>query len=220
MKLKRYKKKTIGTYLSRELIMIILAFIVALIVINFFYKKFNTTIMPIAESKARKYLTEIINNSTDNIKFDNDLFTIEKNSDNEIKMITYNSYEATQLINEITHNIQDSFDEMESVFNGHDKFIVDEIPLGTVFNNPLIRNFGPKIQIRLDIVGDVLSELETEVKPYGINNALVEVRVKLDANARVILPITTKEINVTNIIPISINIVSGSIPEAYIATYK
>ena len=135
-------------------------------------------------------------------------------------MITYNSYEATQLINEITHNIQDSFDEMESVFNGHDKFIVDEIPLGTVFNNPLIRNFGPKIQIRLDIVGDVLSELETEVKPYGINNALVEVRVKLDANARVILPITTKEINVTNIIPISINIVSGSIPEAYIATYK
>ena len=220
MKLKRYKKKTIGTYLSRELIMIILAFIVALIVINFFYKIFNTTIMPIAESKARKYLTEIINNSTDNIKFDNDLFTIEKNSDNEIKMITYNSYEATQLINEITHNIQDSFDEMESVFNGHDKFIVDEIPLGTVFNNPLIRNFGPKIQIRLDIVGDVLSELETEVKPYGINNALVEVRVKLDANARVILPITTKEINVTNIIPISINIVSGSIPEAYIATYK
>lgn len=220
MKLKRYKKKTIGTYLSRELIIIIMAFIVALIVINFFYKKFNTTIMPIAESKARKYLTEIINNSTDNIKFDNDLFTIEKNSDNEIKMITYNSYEATQLINEITHNIQDSFDEMESVFNGHDKFIVDEIPLGTVFNNPLIRNFGPKIQIRLDIVGDVLSELETEVKPYGINNALVEVRVKLNANARVILPLTTKEINVINVIPISINIVNGSIPEAYIATYK
>ena len=220
MKLKRYKKKTIGTYLSRELIIIIMAFIVALIVINFFYKKFNTTIMPIAESKARKYLTEIINNSTDNIKFDNDLFTIEKNSDNEIKMITYNSYEATQLINEITHNIQDSFDEMESVFNGHDKFIVDEIPLGTVFNNPLIRNFGPKIQIRLDIVGDVLSALETEVKPYGINNALVEVRVKLNANARVILPLTTKEINVINVIPISINIVNGSIPEAYIATYK
>ena len=220
MKLKKYKKKTIGTYLSRELIMIILSFIVALIVINFFYKKFNTTIMPIAESKARKYLTEIVNNSTDNIKFDNDLFSIEKNSDNEIKMINYNSYEATKLINEITHNIEKSFDEMESVFNGHDKFIVDEIPLGVIFKNPLIRNFGPKIQIRIDIVGDVLSELETEVKPYGINNALVEVRVKLNANARVILPLTTKEINVINVIPISINIVSGSIPEAYIATYK
>lgn len=220
MKLKQYKKKTIGTYLSRELIFIILAFLCALIVINYFHKKFNDTIMPIAEAKTRKYVTEIINNSTDDIKFENDLFVIEKSNDNEIKMITYNSYEATQLINKITHNIQDSFDELESVFNGKDKFVVDEIPLGVIFNNALLRNFGPKIRVRMDIVGDVLSELETEVKPYGINNALVEVRVKLKANARVILPLTTKEINVNNVIPISINIVNGSIPEAYIATYK
>ena len=59
MKLKKYKKKTFGTYLSRELIMIIIAFIMALITINLVYKKFNATIMPIAESKARKYLTEM-----------------------------------------------------------------------------------------------------------------------------------------------------------------
>lgn len=220
MKLKQYKKKTIGTYLSRELIFIILSFLCALLVINYFHKRFNDTIMPIAEAKTRKYVTEIINNSTDNIKFENDLFVIEKSNDNEIKMVTYNSYEATQLINKITHNIQDSFDELESVFNGKDKFVVDEIPLGVIFDNALLRNFGPKIRVRLDIVGDVLSELETEVKPYGINNALVEVRVKLNANARVILPLTTKEINVSNVIPISINIVNGSIPEAYIATYK
>jgi sporulation protein YunB len=220
MKLKQYKKKTIGTYLSRELIFIILAFLCALLLINYFHKRFNDAIMPIAEAKTRKYVTEIINNSTDNIKFENDLFVIEKSNDNEIKMVTYNSYEATQLINKITHNIQDSFDELESVFNGKDKFVVDEIPLGVIFDNALLRNFGPKIRVRLDIVGDVLSELETEVKPYGINNALVEVRVKLNANARVILPLTTKEINVSNVIPISINIVNGSIPEAYIATYK
>ena len=220
MKLKRYKKKTIVTYLSRELLFIILAFLCALLVINCFYRRFNNIVMPIAEAKTRKYVTEIINNSTDNIKFENDLFVIEKSNDNEIKMITYNSYEATQLINEITHNIQDSFDELESVFNGKDKFVVDEIPLGVIFNNTLLRNFGPKIRVRMDIVGDVLSELETEVKPYGINNALVEVRVRLRANARVILPLTTKEINVNNVIPISINIVNGSIPEAYIATYK
>ena len=220
MKLKQYKKKTIGTYLSRELIFIILGFLCALFVISFFYKKINATVMPIAEAKTRKYVTEIINNSTDDIKFENDLFVIEKSNDNEIKMITYNSYEATQLINKITHNIQDSFDELESVFNGKDKFIVDEIPLGVIFKNALLRNFGPKIRVRMDIVGDVLSELETEVKPYGINNALVEVRVRLRSNARVILPLTTKEINIINVIPISINIVNGSIPEAYIATYK
>lgn len=220
MKLRKIKKKTLGTYLSREIIIIIIGFIMSIMVINYLYKSFNLTIMPIAEAKTRKYVTEIINNSTDNIKFENDLFVIEKSTDNEIKMITYNSYEATKLINEITHNIQDSFDELESVFNGHDKYVVDDIPMGVIFKNGLLRNFGPKIKIRIDIVGDVISELETEVKPYGINNALVEVRVKLNANARVILPLVSKEVNVSNVIPISINIVNGSIPDAYIATYK
>lgn len=220
MKLRKIKKKTLGTYLSREIIIIIIGFIMSIMVINYLYKSFNLTIMPIAEAKTRKYVTEIINNSTDNIKFENDLFVIEKSTDNEIKMITYNSYEATKLINEITHNIQDSFDKLESVFNGHDKYVVDDIPMGVIFKNGLLRNFGPKIKIRIDIVGDVISELETEVKPYGINNALVEVRVKLNANARVILPLVSKEVNVSNVIPISINIVNGSIPDAYIATYK
>jgi sporulation protein YunB len=220
MKLKRYKKKTIGTYLGREISLIITGVILAIIIINYSYHKYNDTILAIAEAKSRKYMTEIINNSTDNIKFENDLFTIEKSNDNEIKMINYNSYEATGLINKITHNIQDELDKLESVFDGNDKFVVDEIPLGVIFNNALVRNFGPKIQIRLDIIGDVLSELETEVKPYGINNALVEVRVSLRSHARVILPLTSKDIDLINVIPISINIVNGNIPEAYIATYK
>ena len=220
MKLKKYKKKTIGIYISRELIIIVLTFLLAILTINYLYKRFNDVVMPMAAAKARKYVTEIINNSTDTINFDNDLFSIDKNSNGEIRMITYNSNEATKLINDITHNIQNSFDELESVFNGHDKYVIDEIPLGVIFSNALLRNFGPKIKVRIDIVGDVISELETEVKPYGINNALVEVRVKLKSKAMVILPLVSSEISVDNVIPISINIVNGSIPEAYIKTYK
>jgi len=218
MRLKKYKKVTIGSYIGREIIIIMVGIITSLILINRISYKFNNVIVPMAEAKTRKYITEIINNSTDNIKFDNDLFVIEKSSDNEIKMITYNSYEATQLINEITHNIQNELDMLES--DNDNNYIVDEIPFGVIYNNALLRGLGPRIKIRLDIVGDVLSELETEVKPYGINNALVEVRVKLDATAKVIMPLVSKDINVTNIIPISINIVNGSIPEAYIGTYK
>ena len=216
MRLRRYKKKTIGSHITREIIIIILGIIMAIVVINYFSYKFNEVVMPIAEAKTRKYITETINSSADDIKFDNDLFVIEKSNDNEIKMITYNSYEATQLINVITHNIEDNLDKLE---NDDEMYVIGEIPFGVVFNNALLRNLGPKIKVRIDIVGDVLSELETEVKPYGINNALVEVRVKLYANAKVVLPLVSKDINITNIIPISINIVNGSIPEAYIGTY-
>ena len=215
MRLKKYKKKTIGSRIGIEIIIIVLGLVMAIVIINHYASKFNQVVMPLAEAKTRKYITEVINNAADTIKFDNDLFMIEKSDNNEIKMINYNSYEATKLINEITHNIENNFDKLED-----EMYVVGEIPVGVIFNNSLLKNSGPKIKVRIEIVGDVLSELETEVKPYGINNALVEVRVKLRANAKVLLPLVSKDISVVNVIPISINVVSGSIPEAYIGTYK
>ena len=210
MRLKKYKKKNLGRHIAREIVIIIVGIIISFLIINHLSNKFNKIVLPIAEAKARKYITETLNNSTGNIKFDNDLFIIEKSNDNEIKMITYNSYEATKLINEITYNIE----------NNQSMSTIEEIPIGVISKNALLRNLGPKIKVKISIVNDILSELETEVKPYGINNALVEVRVKLYANAKVILPLVSKDISVINVIPISINIVNGSIPESYIGTYR
>ena len=65
-----------------------------------------------------------------------------------------------------------------------------------------------------------MSNIETEVKPYGINNAYVEVRIKLEVTARIVLPFISKKVIISNVIPISMNIVQGSIPEAYISSYK
>lgn len=212
MKLKRYKKNKIGTYLTRELVIVIAAFIIALFAIGKISKKANDMLLPLSEAKARKYMATIINNSTKNIKFDSELFIIERDN-NEIKRIEYDSYQATKIINEITDNIQDNFKLLENN-------IIEEVPLGIIFNNGLVRNMGPKIAIKLEIVGDIISELTTEVKQYGINNALIEVRVKIQATATVILPLTSKEITVTNFIPISINVINGSVPDGYIMTYK
>ena len=216
MKLKYHKKKTISSHISREIIIIVLSLVLAIMVINSLYSKFNKVILPMAISLTKKYMVEIINDATGNIKFNNNLFEIEKGDNNEIQMINYNSYEATSLINNITYNIQD---KLNNDLNNN-KYIVAKIPLGIIFKNSLVRNFGPMIDVKMKVVGNVLSELETEVKPYGINNAVVSVRVKLKAQAEVILPIVSKEIEIENIIPISINIVNGSIPEAYISSYK
>ena len=218
MKLRRYKKKTIGAYLSREIILIVLAMVIAIFMINQWSKNFNEMALSVAEAKTKKYIAPVINEATEGIKFDGNLFSIDKNETNEIKMIKYDSYEATKLINEITHNIQAKLDELEQ--GDKQAFMIEEIPLGVVFNNALLRNMGPKIGVKISPIGDVITELQTAVKPYGINNALVEVTVCITSNVRIILPLGSKEMQVKNMIPISINIVNGNIPEAYIATYK
>ena len=70
------------------------------------------------------------------------------------------------------------------------------------------------------MVGSIVSNIETEVKPYGVNNAYVETRIFLEVTAIIYLPFVSKEIKISNIIPISINIVQGSVPQGYITTFK
>ena len=152
--MRQNKKKTIGSHITIEIIIIILGILLALLCIKLLTKRANEIILPMAEVKARKYITEVINNSTDKIMFNDDLFVIEKNNGNEIKMITYNSYEATRLINEITKNIESKLN-----IQGDKLYVIDEIPLGVIFNNSLLSNLGPRIKVRIDIIGDVLSEL-------------------------------------------------------------
>ncbi len=215
MKLKKYKKWTISSYVSFELVVILLGIGLSILIVNHYAKRFNDTIIPIATAETRKYITVLINEATKGVKFDNNLFVIEKEEE-DIKLISYNTYEATKLINEITDNIQNRLNDRDKYYNS----VVTEIPLGLIFQNSLFRNFGPRIKVRVDSINDIISELETEVKPYGINNALVEVKVHIEANARVILPLVSSEIKINNKIPISVNIINGNIPEAYFMTYK
>lgn len=190
-------------------------------------KKCDEILLPMAESQTRKVVTMIINSACDESMISDNLYTINKNSDNEIEMITYNSFEVTKLINDVTSNVENKLRKIEN--NEMDYYgdtkeyengIISEIPFGVVFGNSLLRNVGPKIKIRLNLLGDITSNIETEVKPYGINNAYVEVRIHLEVTARIVLPFVTEKVIISNVIPISMNIVQGTVPEGYIYSYK
>lgn len=227
MKLKKYKKRKISTYISFCIMLIIASLILSLFIINYFSKQANKILLPMAESKTRKAVTMIINSACDESIINDNLYAINKNSDNEIEMITYNSFEVTKLINEVTSNIELKLRDIESgkinYYDSNDFLeggIISEIPFGVIFGNSLLSNVGPKIKLRLEFLGDVVSNIETEVKPYGINNAYVEMRIKLEVTARIVLPFVSSKVVISNVIPISMNIVQGTIPEAYISSYK
>ena len=176
-----------------------------------------------AETKVRKIISTLINDSTKNIEFSENLFSIVKDSNDEIKMINYDSYEATKIINEVTSNIEERLDKIyedNSNKSEFENYIVQEIPFGSIMNSSLLNGLGPKIKIKSKMVGSIISNIETEVKPYGINNAYIETRIYLEVRARIFLPFVTEEIKISNVIPISMNIVQGNVPEGYITSYK
>ena len=206
--------------------MIVLSLVCSLFIINYFARKSNEILLPMAESKIRKVVTMIINDACDESMISDDLYEIVREDDETIKMITYNSFEVTKLINEVTLNIEKMIRKIESgninyygdkVDNGG---VIAEIPFGVIFGNSMFSNIGPKIKLRLKILGDITSNIETEVKPYGINNAYVETRIYLTVTARIVLPFVTDKVVISNVIPLSMNIVSGNVPNGYITSYK
>lgn len=219
MRFRSYKKKKFSAFFTRGLIILVIAFLISLMIINYFSSQIKTILLPIAEARVNKYVSNMINNATGDILFDRELLKINKNRNDEVEMVTYNTYEVTKLIDKITMNIQDEFNGLE-YGKVNDEFVLQKIPFGVIFGNVFLRNLGPKINIRFDMIGNVLTNIETEVKPYGINNAYVETRVFIEANARIIIPFVTKNVKITNVIPISINIYQGKVPNGYITSFN
>ena len=226
MKLKRYKKKKFSSYISLGIIIVFISLGCAFFIIDYFAKKSNEILLPMAESQVRKVVTMIINSACDESKIHDDLYEINKDSNDEIKMITYNSFEVTKLINQVTSNVETKIRQIENgeinYYGYNDELggIIAEIPIGVIFGNTMLSNIGPKIKVRLNMLGDIVCNIETEVKPYGINNAYVEMRIFLEVTARIVLPFASEKVVISNVIPLSMNIVQGSIPEAYISSFK
>lgn len=93
--------------------------------------------------------------------------------------------------------------------------IVYYVPLGQVTNNILLGNLGPKIPIRFHAIGEVTSNVKSNVKPYGINNAYVEVFIEVEVNVQIIVPFATEMTTVVQDIPVAMGMVHGDVPDFY-----
>lgn len=225
--------------LSLFIISIVLIFIFVFIMFRFINTKASPIIMDYASLEAQKLSSIIINKAiskhiTEKVSGD-DLFEITKDDNGEIRSIDFNTALVNKFLTETTNSVQinlrniekgniDALEFSDSVLVDYDKKkleqgIIYEVSSGVLFGNPLLANVGPKIPIKISLVGDATSSISTEVKNYGINNALVQVYVNLVINEKVILPFYSKPIKVRSKVPVALKIVTGSVPKYYGGAY-
>lgn len=213
MKLK--KKKKINLLIIPIILIVLVSYI-------------NKTITPKLEHYASIEIQRLSNLIiTQSIKVDsleklniNELFVINKNEKNEILTVDINTPLLNKVILEWAVNIQENLKKLEqgklNIDNEQNKKgTVIKIPLGQIYDNFLLNNKGPKIPVKLKILGDMETKVNTNIKNYGINNALIEITLDIKITEEVILPITTKEITVTQTIPIAMKIIEGLVPNYY-----
>lgn len=206
MKLK--KKKSIK---NKLIIIFILIVLFSILFLFYLSNKVMPTIMitskNIVKETGMNIISENVSDKIISILDKEELFIIEKDNNGNIESIDYNTKVVNEILKEVSIISYDNFKKYEKEKDG----VITYVPILSGSKNIFLSNLGPKVPIKLILDGNVITSLQTEVKEYGYNSALIEVSIKIEANTEVILPFKTRNQKIVNIVPVSIKIVEGDV---------
>lgn len=222
---------------KRNILILTVVFIIlaSLFFIDFIGKIFSKELLKYAEAEVSRIAKYVVNYAvtTINIKeleFD-ELFIVNKNSKEEIQTVDFDPVVVNNVLNSITETVITHFKAIEQGdldtidlsnsfllnvdINKLKQGVVAQIPIGVITGNSLLANLGPKLPVKLSILGEIESQLETEVKYYGINNAMITVYVNIKVSEQIYMPVVTGKIEISQKIPIAIKLMQGIVPDTY-----
>ncbi len=231
----RLKRKRKFKKLNLLFITLIAVLIGVMYFLNVINRYFTPILLETAELEIGKFSTIVINKAIAQVLEDkintDELFDTITNNNGEIQTIDFNPVIVNQVLNVATSVVQNNLkllengnldtigiydmDLPENRIEDLKKGIITKIPMGVITKNSILSNLGPEIPIRLHYIGDVNSNITTKITQYGINNALVEIGVRLQMTAQIILPFITEKMVLECDIPLAIKMIQGSIPNYY-----
>lgn len=198
-------------------------------------RRIEPTLIAIAENESERVATLVIQKAINKqIAEDEidvaDLIEIEKDESGVIASVNFDAAIINRIKSKITNLVQLNLkiaedgelsklelSEVDIKTDGppKDEGIIYEIPLGQATNNALLGNLGPKVPVRFFMIGDVVTDVKSTIRQYGINNAILEIDIIVNVNVQVVIPFATKIVRVNNRIPIAIQSIQGKVPNFY-----
>lgn len=208
---------------------IILIIILTFFLLHKFNQEMNKNIINISKASVSRVmdtlLTGRINNTILNKDTLEDILIINKNNKDEILYVDFNLDKAYKILDTVSDTLTNSFKNLE---NGDISLayldnelthktdgIVLNIPLGSTLKSNYFYNLGPKVPVKINFIGSVLTNLETKITNYGLNNALVEVFIYIEFHNVIIAPFKTEEITLKYDSVIASMMINGSVPSFY-----
>ena len=221
-------KKKIYIFIS----LLILSFFTALYLTSLAGKGLEQVIVKYATSETERIANVILNDvvNIDDDYFNEDLFEISRDNDGNIELINFDTKLTNRLLKDINDKAMkrlsaiekgDTTDiELSDSLKGTrltflDDGVVCDIPIGSLFHNGLIVNLTTSIPIRFSFIGTVSSNIVTDVKEYGFNNALIEVGIEVTIKEKITMPHSTESIPITTKVNLTTQLIQGSVPNYY-----
>lgn len=223
IRLKKYKNITSSDII---LLIMIIILIISYIMLKVFTIKSEKILLNYAENKSKELSQLLVNNALEEIIIDanvEDIINLEKNQNNEIISLDFNNVKINEIELKISKNIQKNLKKLEENKKNSltekyydDKIdIIYEVPMSIIYDVPILVGIGPKVPFKLDVLGNVKTNVITNIKEYGINNSLVEVILNMKINIQIILPFSSKNIIIESNVPLKTKVIQGKIPTYY-----
>lgn len=204
--------------------------------IVFIEKGIRPTLLMIAENETERIAAHAINDAITKRIIDQEemenLVIIEKSTDGKITSIGFDPVISNKVLATSTKRVQNYLKKIEEgdleeinsiegikIETGEKRKkksgIVHMIPLGQATDNVLFANLGPKIPVHFTMIGDAHSEMNKTIKEVGINNAMIEMSIKITVKVKIIIPFATKTKEISSNIVIATQYIQGEVPQYY-----
>lgn len=135
-----------------------------------------------------------------------DLVTLVSSGDDVSAMKT-DIVKINRLKTEIAASVQEKLKEYESR--------TIKIPLGTLLGVDLLTGRGPKIQLRISLYGDVVTNISSQFEDAGINQTRHQLMCDVKTGIAVIIPGYNSYTEVTTNFSIAETVIVGGVPNSY-----
>ncbi len=207
-----FNNKNLGEFNSKNvkkikiLVIVVIAVFVAIVIIKAIEPVINKQSIVVAKSIATKISNEQATAVMANYKYQ-DLCSIEKDENGNIKMIKSNIIPVNEIISDIAVRIQDELNKTQDgeVF----------IRLGTLTGSKLLSGRGPKVNFKIVTIGNVETDLKSEFSSAGINQTLHRIYLQVKCKVIVLTPFSSIEEEITNQVLLAEAVIVGNIPNTY-----
>jgi len=136
-----------------------------------------------------------------------DLVTYVKDGEGRITAYSIRTQMVNQVAAEVATAVQREFRRTgESAF---------QLPLGAASGTRLLATTGPTVPVSVIPIGSVSVDVHQSFEGAGINQTRHRIWLRATAVVQVVLPIVTREVQVTSDLPITETVIVGPVPSSF-----
>ncbi len=169
-------------------------------------------IASIGEIKAKSMVVQTINKAV-RTKFLEELHSLDfldirTDENGRITLIQADSIAMTELSYDLAVQIQSDIRNIEE-----EKILV---PIGTILGSQILSQVGPRVRMKVLPLGTSKVGFTTEFVDAGINQTKYKIYLKVESQAKVIVPFSTNGIKIDTELLVAEAVIVGDVPQTYI----